>query len=77
VKPNIKSINSSAIKLNRFWVSCFNPTYKLQAVLADFDNGDNSNIRRVFGFTTLFQPKEKVWRQLKRDYPDTQYVERF
>jgi hypothetical protein len=37
-------------------------TKALQAVLADFDNGDNSNIRRVFGFTTLFQPKESVTR---------------
>jgi hypothetical protein len=35
-------------------------TKALQAVLADFDNGDNANIRRVFGFTTLFQPKESV-----------------
>ncbi len=35
-------------------------TKALQAVLADFDNGDNSNIRRVFGFTTLFRPKESV-----------------
>ncbi|MGF1494805.1 MAG: S-layer homology domain-containing protein [Microcoleaceae cyanobacterium] len=34
----------------------------LGAVLADFDNGDNSNIRRVYGFTTLFQPKKSVTR---------------
>ncbi len=37
-------------------------TKALQAVLADFDNGDNANIRRVFGYTTLFQPKESVTR---------------
>ena len=32
----------------------------LRAVLADFQNGDQSNIRRVFGYTTLFQPKKTV-----------------
>lgn len=34
----------------------------LRAVLADFQNGDLSNIRRVFGYTTLFQPKKPVTR---------------
>ncbi len=34
----------------------------LQAVLADFQNSDQSNIRRVFGYTTLFQPKKPVTR---------------
>lgn len=34
----------------------------LRAVLADFQNGDRSNIRRVFGFTTLFGPKRPVTR---------------
>lgn len=33
-----------------------------RALLADFNNGDLSNIRRVFGFTTLFQPKKPVTR---------------
>jgi len=33
-----------------------------RAVLADFNNGDLANIRRVFGFTTLFQPKKSVSR---------------
>ncbi len=33
-----------------------------RAVLADFNNGDLANIRRVFGFTTLFQPKKPVTR---------------
>ncbi|NJN87115.1 MAG: S-layer homology domain-containing protein [Leptolyngbyaceae cyanobacterium SL_7_1] len=34
----------------------------LRAVLADFQNGDLSNIRRAFGFTTIFQPKKAVTR---------------
>lgn len=34
----------------------------LRAVLADHQNGEQSNIRRVFGFTTLFQPKRTVTR---------------
>lgn len=34
----------------------------LQAVLADFQNGDSANIRRAFGYTTLFQPDKPVTR---------------
>lgn len=34
----------------------------LRAVLADFQNADQSNIKRMFGFTTLFQPKRPVSR---------------
>ncbi|MBE9003797.1 S-layer homology domain-containing protein [Fortiea sp. LEGE XX443] len=34
----------------------------LRAILADFQNVEKSNIRRVFGFTTLFQPKKTVTR---------------
>ncbi|MDZ7950163.1 S-layer homology domain-containing protein [Nostoc sp. DedQUE09] len=34
----------------------------LKAVLADYQNGEQSNIRRVFGYTTLFQPKKPVTR---------------
>jgi len=34
----------------------------LRSVLTDFQNGDTSNIRRVFGYTTLFQPKKSVTR---------------
>jgi hypothetical protein len=34
----------------------------LRAALADFQNGEQSNIRRVFGYTTLFQPKKPVTR---------------
>lgn len=33
-----------------------------RAVLADFQNSELSNIRRAFGFTTLFQPKKPVTR---------------
>lgn len=32
----------------------------MRAILADFQSGDRSNIRRVFGYTTLFQPKKTV-----------------
>ncbi|MEH2181997.1 S-layer homology domain-containing protein [Nostoc sp.] len=34
----------------------------LRAVLSDYQNGEQSNIRRVFGYTTLFQPKKPVTR---------------
>jgi hypothetical protein len=34
----------------------------LRAILADYQNGEKSNIRRVFGYTTLFQPKKPVTR---------------
>lgn len=34
----------------------------LRSILADYQNGDLSNIRRAFGFTTLFQPKKEVTR---------------
>ncbi|WP_088241645.1 S-layer homology domain-containing protein [Calothrix rhizosoleniae] len=34
----------------------------LRALLADHQNGDKSNVRRVFGYTTLFQPKKPVTR---------------
>ncbi len=34
----------------------------LQAVLADYQNGDNANILRAFGYTTLFQPQKAVTR---------------
>ena len=34
----------------------------LRAVLADFQNGEQANIRRVFGYTALFQPKKPVTR---------------
>ncbi|MGA9377968.1 MAG: S-layer homology domain-containing protein [Phormidium sp.] len=45
----------------------FQDTFKiepkaLKALLTDFQNGDASNIRRVFGYTTLFQPKKPVTR---------------
>ncbi len=34
----------------------------LRAVLADYQNSDLANIRRAFGYTTLFQPKKAVTR---------------
>ncbi|WP_066375223.1 MULTISPECIES: S-layer homology domain-containing protein [unclassified Anabaena] len=34
----------------------------LRAILADFQNGEQANIRRVFGYTTLLQPKKPVTR---------------
>ena len=34
----------------------------LRAILADFQGAQQSNIRRVFGYTTLFQPKKAVTR---------------
>ncbi|MEH2023625.1 S-layer homology domain-containing protein [Nostoc sp.] len=34
----------------------------LRAVLGDYQNSEQSNIRRVFGYTTLFQPKKPVTR---------------
>ncbi|HEY9853136.1 MAG TPA: S-layer homology domain-containing protein [Leptolyngbyaceae cyanobacterium] len=34
----------------------------LRAILGDYQNGDTANIRRVFGYTTLFQPKKGVTR---------------
>lgn len=34
----------------------------LKAISADYQNGDLSNIRRAFGYTTLFQPKKSVSR---------------
>ncbi|MDJ0729363.1 MAG: S-layer homology domain-containing protein [Crocosphaera sp.] len=35
-------------------------TKAIQALYADFQNGEQSNVRRVFGYTTLFQPKKQV-----------------
>ena len=31
-----------------------------KAIFADFENGENANILRAFGYTTLFQPKKPV-----------------
>jgi hypothetical protein len=38
------------------------PPNVLRALYADFQNGDQANVRRVFGYTTLFQPKKPVSR---------------
>jgi len=37
-------------------------TFASRALLADYNNGDLANVRRVYGFTTLFQPKKPVTR---------------
>lgn len=34
----------------------------IRSLYADYQNGDQANIRRVFGYTTLFQPKKAVTR---------------
>ena len=34
----------------------------LQAILADYQNGDFANIRRAFNYTTLFQPAKAATR---------------
>ncbi len=36
--------------------------HALQALYADFQNGHHANVRRVYGFTILFQPKTPVTR---------------
>ncbi|MEL6602615.1 MAG: S-layer homology domain-containing protein [Cyanobacteria bacterium J06614_10] len=38
------------------------PPRSLQAVLADYQNGDFSNFRRAFSYTTLFQPDKAATR---------------
>ncbi|MEL4896173.1 S-layer homology domain-containing protein [Crocosphaera sp. Alani8] len=35
-------------------------TKAIQALYADFQNGEQSNVRRILGYTTLFQPKKGV-----------------
>ena len=34
----------------------------IRALFSDYQNGDRANVRRVFGYTTLFQPKRGVTR---------------
>lgn len=41
--------------------SSINPIV-LPALFADYQNSDRSNLKRVFGYTTLFQPKKPVTR---------------
>ncbi|MBV5257911.1 S-layer homology domain-containing protein [Synechococcus moorigangaii CMS01] len=38
-------------------------TRALQGLYVDFQNGDQANVRRVFGYTTLFQPQKTVTQQ--------------
>lgn len=37
-------------------------TKALRSLYSDYQNGDQANIRRVYGYTTLFQPKKQVTR---------------
>lgn len=57
--------NASIEAVQQTWgfqdVNKINPK-ALRSILADFQNGDLSNIRRAFGFTSLFQPKRSVTR---------------
>ena len=34
----------------------------IKALFSDFQNGDRANVRRIFGYTTLFRPKKGVTR---------------
>ena len=34
----------------------------VRALYADFQNGDRANVRRMFGYTALFQPLKPVTR---------------
>lgn len=57
--------NASMDTLKETWG--FQDTAKIdpklwRAIYGDFQNGEQANIRRVFGFTTLFQPKKPVTR---------------
>ena len=57
--------NASLETLKETWG--FQDTAKIdpkvwRAIYGDFQNGEQANIRRIFGFTTLFQPKRPVTR---------------
>jgi hypothetical protein len=55
--------NASLDNLKETWgfqdVAKINPR-AWRAIYADFQNGDQANIRRIFGYTTLFQPQKAV-----------------
>ncbi len=61
-----KSLPSASIEaVNKTWG--FEDTAKietkaLRSLYADFQNGNKSNVRRVFGYTILFRPKKTVTR---------------
>jgi hypothetical protein len=63
LRSNLPSASVDAIKES--WgfqdASKIDPN-ALRAVYADYQNGEQSNIRRAFGYTTLFQPKKEVTR---------------
>ena len=57
--------NASMETLKETWG--FQDTAKIdpklwRAIYGDFQNGEQANIRRIFGFTTLFQPKKPATR---------------
>jgi hypothetical protein len=59
-----KSLPQTSIaSINRTWgfqdASKIDPS-SLSAIEADYHNGNNSNIRRTFGYITLFQPQKTV-----------------
>ncbi|MDJ0695794.1 S-layer homology domain-containing protein [Mastigocoleus sp. MO_188.B34] len=63
VRQALPSANLASVKQTwGFQDSAKISSKALRAMLADFQNGDKANIRRVFGYTTLFQPKKTVTR---------------
>jgi hypothetical protein len=57
--------NADATAIKEAWgfqdTNTINPL-ALQALFADYQNSDRSNVKRIFGYTTLFQPKKAVTR---------------
>jgi hypothetical protein len=57
--------NADATAIKEAWgfqdANSINPS-ALQALFADYQNSDRSNVKRIFGYTTLFQPKKAVTR---------------
>ena len=63
IRQALPSANLEAVKQTWGFQDAGNIEPKaLKAILADFQNAEQSNIRRVFGYTTLFQPKKPVTR---------------
>lgn len=63
LRKNLPTASIDAIKQSWGFQDAANISPQaLQALFADFQNGDNSNMKRVFGYTTLFQPKKPVTR---------------
>ena len=63
IRQALPSANLEAVKQTWGFQDAGNIEPKaLKAILADFQNAEQSNIRRVFGYTMLFQPKKPVTR---------------